>query len=134
MNFNEGWTEVVSYTAQELALLEPCEFERWNGAGLIYKQDFSRIFYVTASTIIFTVEGYIERSAVMVNRETGFVTVHQPSGQETPSDKNVTVLLPFLVSQELIDGKLNLSELKTNAIVVFLPDGYTWPWTGWDLC
>lgn len=130
----QDWKRVAQYTAQEVKLIEPCEFEYWNGIGLTFRQDVSRVFYVTANSIMLFSPSYIAQSAVVVDRETGSVMVYQPSGGETPDDKNVNHLLPLMVSEEVIDGRLNISELKQSAVITFLPNGYHWPHNGWELC
>lgn len=129
-----NWTKVANYTREEVNSLNPCDFEYWNGAGLTYRQDTSRTFYVMADYVVFMVSGYIPQSTVVVERETGNVTVYQPPGQETPNDKDVTELLPFMVSEEFSDGKLCLSVLRSEAIITFLPEGYKWPCGGWEVC
>lgn len=89
---------------------------------------------MTANEIILLTTSYIAQSAVVVDRETGNVMVYQPPGGETPDDKNVNHLLPLMVSEEVIDGMFNISELKQSAVITFLPNGYHWSQNGWGLC
>lgn len=133
MNSIKGWVPVANYSSSQIGKLISCEFEYWNGFGLNYRQDLEKVFYVTGKSIIFKISGYIATSAVVVDRETGSYTVLQPPGQETLNNKNVTELLPFLISEEFESGRLNLSSLKNNAVIVFMPYDYTWPYDGWDL-